>query len=54
MGLCAARVSSINGKAQYSKTKRHLEAQIDNGWDPKNAHFAVDDAKQIHGAWKAA
>jgi len=50
MGLSA----SSNHSDEYSKTKRLLESRISNGWDATNAHFAVDDALKINGAWEEA
>lgn len=53
MGLCAAG-NDDSSKAQYTKTKRWIEAKIENGWNPKNAHFASDDALKIEGSWFVA
>lgn len=51
MGMSATNNNRTETKEQYTKTKRWIESRISNGWDPKNSHFAVDDAMQINGSW---
>lgn len=54
MGLCGSSDSTPEDKAELRRSKRYLEARVNNGYNPENAHFAVDDALKIGGVWDEA